>query len=260
MKIVVMGGTGRIGQKLVADLSAQGHEAVAASPRLGVNAVTGEGLSAALEGASVVVDVSNSPKFDYETALEFFEASTRNLLAAEEAADVGHHVALSVVGSERLAEVGYYRAKNAQQALVEASSIPHSIVHATQLYEFIKGIVDDAADGSTVRVAPVLLQPVAAEDVARATSRVAMDPPLNGVVEVAGPERSGLDVFVRRALHAWNDRREVMTDPRAPFFGATLSEDKLDALVPSGQAILGEIRFDDWLRQSAAAQKKAEAA
>ena len=257
MKIVIIGGTGHIGSKLVADLRRQGHEAVAASPSLGVNTITGQGLAGALDGASVVVDVSNSPSFDYAPAMGFFETSTRNLLAAEEAAGVGHHVALSVVGTERLAEVGYYRAKSAQKALVEASSIPHSVVLATQLFEFVRNIVDDATEGNTVRLAPVLFQPVAADDVARATGRVAVESPLNGVVEVAGPEESQLDVFVRRALNAWNDPREVLIDPQARFFGASLSEDSLDALVPRGHAIIGEIRFDDWLLESAPPQRKA---
>ena len=257
MKIVIIGGTGHIGAKLVANLSGQGHESVAASPSLGVNTITGEGLAGALEGASVVVDVSNSPSFDYAAALEFFETSTRNLLAAEEAAGVGHHVALSVVGAKRLPDVGYYRAKSAQEALVEASPIPHSIVHATQLYEFVKAIVQDATDGNTVRVAPALFQPIAADDVAKATGQVAVDSPINGIVEIAGPEQSQLDVFIRRALHAWNDPREVVIDPQARFFGARLSEDTLDALVPRGDAILGETRFDDWLRRPAAAERKA---
>jgi uncharacterized protein YbjT (DUF2867 family) len=257
MKIVVIGGTGRVGSKVVADLSGQGHEALAASPRRGVNSITGEGLAEALDGAAVVVDVSNSPSFDYAPALEFFETSTRNLLKAEEAAGVGHHVALSIVGIGRLPEVGYYRAKVAQEELIEASSIPHSIVHATQLFEFTKGVVDDAADGNTVRLVPALFQPVAAADVARATSHVSTGSPVNGIVEVAGPERSRLDVFIRRALRVWNDPREVLTDPDALFFGARLGADKLDALVPRGEAIIGEVRFDDWLGESADARREA---
>jgi uncharacterized protein YbjT (DUF2867 family) len=257
MKIVIIGGTGRIGSKLVAELSSQGHDAVAASPRLGVNTITGEGVAAALEGASVVVDVSNSPAYDYDTALEFFKNSTRNLSAAEEAAGVGHHVALSVVGARRLPEVGYYRAKSAQEALVEASSVPHSIVYATQLYEFVKDIVQSATEGNTVRVAPVLFQPIAADDVAKATGRVAVASPINGGVEVAGPERSQLEAFIRRALRAWNDPRTVVSDAQAPFYGATLTGDKLDALVPSGEAMFGEISFDDWLDQSNAARRAA---
>jgi uncharacterized protein YbjT (DUF2867 family) len=254
MKIVIIGGTGRVGSKLVANLSSQGHEAVAASPRLGVNTITGEGLAAALDGASVVVDVSNSPSFDYDTALEFFETSTRNLRAAEEAARVGHHVALSVVGTERLSEIGYFRAKGAQEALVEASSIPYTLVHATQLFEFIKDIVDDATDGNAVRVAPVLFQPVAADDVAKATGRVSVGSPVNGIVEVAGPEQSQLDAFIRRALRAWNDPREVVIDPQARYFGAVLGE---RTLVPGDGAILGETRFDDWQSQSTATKRAA---
>jgi uncharacterized protein YbjT (DUF2867 family) len=221
---------------------------------LGVNTITGEGLAAALDGASVVVDVSNSPSFDYDTALEFFETSTRNLRAAEEAARVGHHVALSVVGTERLSEIGYFRAKVAQEALVEASSIPYTLVHATQLFEFIKDIVDDATDGNAVRVAPVLFQPVAADDVAKATGRVSVGSPVNGIVEVAGPEQSQLDAFVRRALRAWNDPREVVIDPQARYFGAVLGE---RTLVPGDGAILGETRFDDWLSQSTATKRAA---
>jgi uncharacterized protein YbjT (DUF2867 family) len=254
MKIVIIGGTGRVGSKLVANLSSQGHEAVAASPRLGVNTITGEGLAAALDGASVVVDVSNSPSFDYDTALEFFETSTRNLRAAEEAARVGHHVALSVVGTERLSEIGYFRAKVAQEALVEASSIPYTLVHATQLFEFIKDIVDDATDGNAVRVAPVLFQPVAADDVAKTTGRVSVGSPVNGIVEVAGPEQSQLDAFIRRALRAWNDPREVVIDPQARYFGAVLGE---RTLVPGDGAILGETRFDDWQSQSTATKRAA---
>ena len=247
MKIVVIGGTGLIGSKLVTKLSEHGHEAVAASPSLGVNTITGEGLAAALDGASVVVDVSNSPSFEYAAALEFFETSTRNLRAAEEGAGVGHHVALSVVGTELLLESGYFRAKIAQEALIKASPIPYSIVRATQFFEFIQGIADAAADGNTVRVAPVLFQPMAADDVATAVGRVAEGQPANGIVEVAGPDQSTLDAFIQRVLSARNDPRKVLTDPRARYFGAVLSE---RTLVPGDGAILGETRFDDWLTQS----------
>src|SRR5256886_10563406 len=186
MKIVVIGGTGLIGSKLVTTLNEQGHEAVAASPSRGVNTITGEGVAAALSGASVVVDVSNSPSFEYEAALEFFQTSTRNLQAAETAARVGHHVALSVVGTERLLESGYFRAKIAQEALIKASSVPYTIVHATQFFEFVKSIADAATDGNTVRVAPVLIQPMAADDVAKALGRIAVGTSVNGIVEVAG--------------------------------------------------------------------------
>lgn len=206
MRIVVIGGSGHVGSSLVANLSGQGHEAVAASPRMGVNTITGEGLAGALEGASVVVDVSNSPSFDYAPALEFFETSTRNLLAAEETAGVGHHVASSVVGTERLSEIGYFRAKIAQEALVKTSSIPYSVIYATQLFEFMRNIVEDATDGKTVRVAPVLFQPIAADDVAKVAGQVSVESAVNGIVEVAGPEQSRLEVFVRRALRAWVTR------------------------------------------------------
>ena len=198
MKIVVIGGTGLIGSKLVTELSEHGHEAIAASPSLGVNTITGEGLAEALDGASVVVDVSNSPSFEYAAALEFFETSTRNLRAAEEAAGVGHHVALSVVGTERLSESGYFRAKIAQEALIKASPIPYSIVHATQFFESIKKIAEDATYGNTIVMAPVLSRPVAADDVAKAVGRVAMGAPVNGIVEVAGPEQFTFDMLIRR--------------------------------------------------------------
>ena len=247
MKIVVIGGTGLIGSKVVTKLAAQGHQATAAAPSLGVNTITGEGLGAALDGASVVVDGSNSPSFEYAAALEFFETSTRNLQAAEETAGVGHHVALSVVGTDLLTASGYFRAKIAQEALIKASPIPYSIVHATQFFEFVKSIADAATDGNTVRLAPVLFQPVAADDVAAAVARVSVGAPVNGIVDVAGPEQSRLDEFVRHFLEARNDPRDVVTDPQAQYFGAVLSE---RTLVPGAGALLGETRFDDWLRQS----------
>jgi len=248
MKIVVIGGTGLIGSKLVTNLNQQGHEAVAASPSRGVNTITGEGVAAAMEGASVVVDVSNSPSFEYRAALEFFQTSTRNLQAAETAAGVGHHVALSVVGTDRLAESGYFRAKIAQEALIRASSIPYSIVHATQFFEFVKNIADDATDGNTVRLAPVLFQPMASDDVATAVGRIAVGAPVNGVIEVGGPEQFRFDALIRHFLGSRNDPREVVPDPEALYFGAVLAE---RTLVPEGDAILGETRFDDWLSQSA---------
>ena len=254
MKIVVIGGTGLIGSKLVTKLSEHGHEAVPAAPSLGVNTITGEGLAAALDGASVVVDVSNSPSFEYAAALEFFETSTRNLRAAEEAAGVGHHVALSVVGTDSLSESGYFRAKIAQEALIKVSPIPYSIVHATQFFEFIKSIIDSATDGNTVRLAPVLFQPMAADDVAKAVSRVSVGSPVNGIVEVAGPEQFHLDSLIRRVLSARNDPREVLADAQARYFGAVLSE---RTLVPGDGAILGETRFDDWLSQSTTAEPAA---
>ena len=248
MKIVVIGGTGLIGSKLVTNLNQQGHEAVAASPSRGVNTITGEGVAAAMEGASVVVDVSNSPSFEYRAALEFFQTSTRNLQAAETAAGVGHHVALSVVGTDRLAESGYFTAKIAQEALIRASSIPYSIVHATQFFEFVKNIADDATDGNTIRLAPVLFQPMASDDVATAVGRIAVGAPVNGIIEVGGPEQFRFDALIRHFLGSRNDPREVVPDPEALYFGAVLAE---RTLVPEEDAILGETRFDDWLSQSA---------
>ena len=248
MKIVVIGGSGLIGSRLVTKLAEHGHEAVAASPDSGVNTLTGEGLAEALEGARVVVDVSNSPSFEDAAVLEFFETSTRNLLAAEEAAaGVGHHVALSVVGTERLSESGYFRAKIAQEKLIKGSSIPYSIVHATQFFEFIKSIAQAATDGNTVRLAPVLIQPIAADDVATAVGKVSVGSPVNGIVEVAGPQQFRLDQLMRRGLSARHDPREVITDPHARYFGAHLSE---RTLVPSDDALLAETRFEDWLNLS----------
>jgi uncharacterized protein YbjT (DUF2867 family) len=251
MKIVVIGGTGLIGAKVVTILREQGHEPVAASPRLGINTLTGEGLAEALEGASVVVDVSNSPSFEDQAVLEFFQTSTRNLLAAEAAAGVGHHVALSVVGTERLAESGYFRAKIAQEKLIQDSPIPYSIVHATQFFEFIPGIADAATDGHTVRLAPAFIQPMAADDVAGAVAKVALGAPVNGIVEIAGPESFRLDDLIRQDLSAHHDPRVVITDPHAQYFGATLHE---CTLIPGEGALLGEIHFEDWLRQPAIQQ------
>ena len=247
MKIVVIGGSGLIGSKLVTKLGEQGHEAVPASPDTGVNTLTGEGLADVLAGASVVVDVSNSPSFEDDAVMEFFETSTRNILAAEAAAGVGHHVALSVVGTDRLSESGYFRAKIAQEKRIKDSSIPYSIVHATQFFEFVKSIADAATDGNTVRLAPVLIQPIAADDVAQELDRIAVGPPLNGITEVAGPEQFRLDELIRQGLAARNDPREVIADPGGRYFGAQLTE---RILVPGDDAILAETRFDDWLSQS----------
>jgi uncharacterized protein YbjT (DUF2867 family) len=247
MKIVVVGGSGLIGSKLVTKLAEHGHEAVSASPASGVNTLTGEGLAEVLVGASVVVDVSNSPSFEDAAVLEFFDTSTRNLLAAEAGAGVVHHVALSVVGTERLAESGYFRAKIAQEQLIRKSSIPYSIVHATQFFEFVKSIAAGATDGNTVRLAPVLIRPMAAEDVATEVGRIAVGPPVNGIVEVAGPEEFRLDELIRQGLAAQDDPREVVPDPRARYFGAELGE---RTLVPGENAIITETRFADWLRQS----------
>ena len=218
MKVVVIGGSGLIGKKLVPILRQRGREAVPASPSSGVNALTGEGLAGALAGADVVVDVSNSPSWEDDAVMNFFETSSRNLLAAEAEAGVGHHVALSVVGTERLTESGYFRAKLAQEKLIEGSSIPYSIVHATQFFEFLKGIADDATDGNTVRLPPALFQPMAADDVASGVAEVAVGPPLNGTVEIAGPEQFRLDELTRSLLKGQDDPREVVTDPQARYF------------------------------------------
>ena len=249
MKIVVIGGSGLTGSKLVNKLQEHGHDAVPASPNSGVNTLTGEGLAEALEGAAVVVDVSNSPSFEDAEVLNFFETSTSNLLDAEAAAGVGHHVALSVVGTERLSESGYFRAKIAQEKLIQESSIPYSIVHATQFFEFIKGIADAATDGNTVRLAPVLIQPMAADDVASAVGRVALGSPVNGIVEIAGPEQFRLDELIRRSLDAQNDPRQVIADPQARYFDAELKE---RTLVPGDGASLAETRFEDWLSRATA--------
>jgi uncharacterized protein YbjT (DUF2867 family) len=243
LKIVVIGGTGAIGSRVVTNLREHGHEMVAAAPSTGVNTLTGEGLAAALTGASVVVDVSNSPSFEDAAVLEFFETSTRNLLAAETEAGVRHHVALSVVGSDRLPDSGYLRAKVAQEKLIEGSTIPFSIVRATQFFEFVRAIADAGTEDDTFRVAPVSFQPVAGDDVARVVGRVAEGAPVNNRVELGGPERFKMDVFFRDALAAWNDPREVVTDPHARYYGTELSE---RSLVPDDDAILGEIRYSDW--------------
>ena len=246
MKIVVIGGSGLIGSKLVRKLREHGHQVVAASPDTGVNTLTGEGLAEALDGADVVVDVSNSPSFEDAAVLKFFETSTGNLLAAEAAVGVRHHVALSVVGTERLSESGYFRAKIAQENLIRGSSIPYSIVHATQFFEFLKRIADDATDGNTVRLAPVLIQPMAAEDVASAVGRISVGSPVNGIMEVAGPQQFRLDELIRRVLSERDDPRKVIADPQARYAGAELGE---RTLVPGDDAKLGEIRLDDWLSQ-----------
>ncbi len=244
MRVVVIGGSGLIGSKVVSKLAAQGNEAVPASPNTGVNTLTGEGLAEALKGADVVVDVSNSPSFEDAAVLNFFETSTTNLLAAEVVAGVRHHVALSVVGTDRLSESGYMRAKIVQEKLIEQASIPYSIVHATQFFEFLKGIADGATDGDTVRLAPVLIQPIAAEDVATDVANVAVGAPLNGIVEIAGPEQFRLDELVGRYLAARDDPRSVIADPRARYYGAELGE---RTLVPDGNATIGDTRFEDWL-------------
>jgi len=249
MKIVVIGGSGLIGSKLVPKLREHGHEAVAASPNSGVNSVTGEGLAEAMKGALVIVDVSNAPAWEDSAVLNFFETSTRNLLAYGAAAGVRHHVALSVVGSERMLESGYFRAKIAQETLIEDSSIPYSIVRAAQFFGFVKGIADLSTDGNTVLLPSVLIQPMAADDVAGAVARIAMGSPLNSTVEVGGPEKFRLDELVRRGLAAWNDPRKVVYDPHARYYGIAVSE---RTLVPDDDAQLGETRFETWFTQPAA--------
>jgi uncharacterized protein YbjT (DUF2867 family) len=246
MKIVVIGGSGLIGSRLVRKLREQGHEAVAASPDSGVNSVTGEGLAEAVKGASVVVDVSNAPSWEDQAVMKFFETSTSNLLAAEAAAGVGHHVALSVVGTDRMLASGYFRAKMAQENLIKASSIPYSIVHATQFFEFVKGIADLSTVDNKIPLPPVLIQPMAADDVAAAVGRVATGPPINGTVEVGGPEKFHLDELVRQFLTARKDPREVVTDPHARYYGIAVSE---RTLIPGDDARLGETRFETWLNQ-----------
>jgi uncharacterized protein YbjT (DUF2867 family) len=248
MKIVVIGGTGLIGSKLVNKLREHGHEAVAAAPSTGVNTINMDGLAEALKGASVVVDVSNSPSWDDSEVLRFFETSTRNLLASEEAAVVQHHIALSVVGTDRLSESGYMRAKIAQEKLIKESPIPYTIVHATQFFEFLKGLADISVVGGKVHLPHVLFQPMAADDVASALSAIAVGPPVNGIVEIAGPEQFRVDDLVRRRLAALNDAREVIADPNARYGGAKISE---ETLVPGNNARLGQTHFETWLNQSA---------
>jgi len=249
MKIVVIGGTGLIGSKLVAKLDEHGHDAVPASPDTGVNTVTGKGLPEVLIGASVVVDVSNAPDWDDDAVMHFFTTSSRNVLAAEAVAGVGHHVALSVVGTDRLTESGYFRAKLAQEELIKDSSIPYTIVHATQFFEFMNGIADAATDGDTVRLPPALIQPMAADDVASALARVAVGPPLNRIVEIAGPDQFRLDELIRDVLATRHDHREVVPDSEARYFGIAPSE---RTLLPGNDARLGPTHFDDWFRNASA--------
>jgi uncharacterized protein YbjT (DUF2867 family) len=257
MKVVVIGGTGLIGSKVVTKLREHGHEAVPASPDTGVNTLTGEGLAEAITGAEVVIDVSNSPSFEDGAVLNFFRTSTGNILAAEVAAGVRHHVALSVVGSERLAESGYMRAKVAQEKLIKESGIPYSIVRATQFFEFVPRIADDMTVGNEVRVPPVLFQPMAAEDVAKAVARVSVGTPLNGTVEVGGPQQFRFDEIIRKALAARKDPRAVVPDPRARYFGATLEE---RSLVPGEGARVGDITLEEYVKQKAASAPQPVAA
>jgi uncharacterized protein YbjT (DUF2867 family) len=245
MKIVVIGGTGLIGSKLVDILRARGHEAVAASPNSGVNTLTGEGLDAALAGADVVVDVANSPSFADDAVLAFFTTSGHNLLAAARKAGVKHHVALSVVGTERLAQSGYFRAKIAQERLIRESGLPYTIVHSTQFFEFLGGIAASAGEADTIALSPAFIQPIASSDVAAAVADVALGAPVNGIVEIAGPDRFRLADLVRDYLAAKHDPRTVRADVHARYFGAELQD---DTLVPRGAARLGTARIEDWLR------------
>jgi len=246
MKIVVIGGTGLIGSKTVAILRQGGHEVVAASPNTGVNTITGEGLKDAVAGTQVVIDLVNSPSFEARAVLEFFETSGRNLLAAEAAAGVGHHVALSIVGTDRTPDNGYFRAKVAQEKLIETSGIPYTIIRSTQFPEFLGAIADSSADGNTVRISPGLFQPIAADDVAAIVAEVALAAPRNGIVEIAGPERAPFNEIVARYLKAVGDPREVVRDPEARYWGGRVEE---RSLVPLGEARLSRIGLDEWLRR-----------
>jgi uncharacterized protein YbjT (DUF2867 family) len=249
MKIVIIGGTGLIGSKLRSRLQEQGHDPIPASPDTGVNAVTGEGLPEVLDGAQVVVDVANAPLWDDAAVLEFFRTSSRNLLAAETTAGVNHHVALSVLGNDRLPDSGYLRAKAAQEQEIRAGTVPYTILRATQFFEFVGRIADAAADGDTIRLSAALMQPVAADDVAAALADVATAAPINGVAELAGPERLRLDELARRVLQARGDHRTVIADPHARYYGTELDD---RSLIPHGDARIGPTRFADWLRHSTA--------
>jgi len=247
MKIVVIGGTGLIGSKTVAILRQGGHEVLAASPKSGINTITGEGLKDALAGAQVVIDLANSPSFEDKAVMEFFETSGRNLLAAEAAAGARHHVALSIVGTDRTPDNGYFRAKVAQEKLITASGIPYTIVRATQFMEFLRAIADAGADGNVVRLSPGLFQPIAADDVAASVADVALAAPRNGIVEIAGPERAPFNEIIARYLKAVGDPRQVVRDPEARYWGGRVEE---HSLVPLGEARLGRIGLDEWLRRS----------
>ncbi|WP_207286580.1 MULTISPECIES: SDR family oxidoreductase [unclassified Pseudomonas] len=247
MKIVVIGGTGLIGSKLVNNLRERGHDVLAAAPSTGINSITREGLAEAMDGADIVVDVANAPSWEDQAVLDFFETSSRNLLAAEAAAGVRHHVALSIVGSERLPENGYFRAKVAQENLIKASSIPYTILRATQFFEFVGGIAQSAAVGEEICLSPALIQPLASDDVVAALTEVTLQTPVNGTLEVAGPEAMPLDELVRRFLRATGDSRKVVPDVHARYFGAVLDD---QSLTPGKHPRLGAIRFEDWLARS----------
>ncbi|MDX0452178.1 NAD(P)H-binding protein [Sinorhizobium medicae] len=249
MKIVVIGGTGLIGSKLVGNLRERGHEVLAAAPNTGVNTITREGLAEALSGADVVVDVANAPVWEDKAVLDFFETSGRNLLAAEAAAGVRHHIALSIVGSERLPDNGYFRAKVAQENLIKASGIPYTILRATQFFEFVGGIAESATAGQEIRLSPALIQPIASDDVAAALADVAVALAVNGTIEIAGPEAIPLDELVRRFLRATEDQRKVLPDVHARYFGAVLDD---QSLTPGDNPRIGAIRFEDWLGRQAA--------
>jgi uncharacterized protein YbjT (DUF2867 family) len=250
MKIVVIGGTGLIGSKTVAILRQRGHEVVAASPNSGINTITGEGLKAALAGAQVVIDLANSPSFEDKAVLKFFETSGGNLLPAEAAAGVRHHVALSIVGADRTPDNGYFRAKVAQEKLIKTSGIPYTIIRSTQFLEFLRSIAASGADGNTIRISPGLFQPIAADDVAAIVAEVALATPRNGIVEIAGPERAPFNEIVARYLKTVGDPRQVVSDPEARYYGGRVEE---HSLVPLGEARLGRIGLDEWLRRSQAA-------
>jgi uncharacterized protein YbjT (DUF2867 family) len=253
MKIVVIGGTGLIGKKLVSNLRALGHDAVPASPGTGVNTITGQGLKEALAGADVVVDVANSPSFEDKAVLEFFQTSNRNLLAAEADAGVKHHVALSIVGTDELPESGYMRAKTAQEQLIKAGKVPYTIVRATQFMEFAGAIAQSGADGQSIRLPTGMMQPIAADDVAAALTDVTVAQPTNGTIDIAGPEKIRMDELARRYLAATNDKREVIGDSNARYFGTPIDD---QSLVPRGQSRNGKMRFADWLKNSLAAQSR----
>jgi uncharacterized protein YbjT (DUF2867 family) len=251
MKIVIIGGTGLIGSKLVGALTARGHQVVAASPNTGVNTITGEGLANALAGAEVVVDVANSPSFEDKAVLEFFETSGRNLLAAEAAAGVRHHVALSVVGTDRLQGSDYFRGKLAQEKLIKASAVAYTIVHSTQFFEFMGGIAKSAEKGEAIHLSTALMQPIASDDVVAALVDVVLSAPLGGTLEIAGPERVRMSAIVQRYLHAMGDSRTVVADPKTPYFGVELND---ESLVPADGARIGAIRFESWLSQQVKAK------